>query len=339
MEYVKVKQVPKVSLSSSSLRLLLYANDKTAVLSAVLRYFDRVRERGCDVEAVKPEDLFPDGIDRDAYLSICEGILESVKMFWKVADRNASNRRKGLRTSRSAESGAVGSENPPPGRGEAEPDSRVFEAWSYRVLPADDGSASEDAAPHADTSAAGPSSSEYVTEDQPYADHAPSAGKSAAGQWSAAGDPYDGHTSAAELPPVDNKAKKQAKKLSKQQATQTASKQTQKKNVLPRSADARAAADAAFAVFWAAYPKKAAKPAAASVFHRLSPDDALFAALMAGLERQKRSMQWLAEDGRYIPYPATWLDQRRWEDEFVSSACVAELNHPVTDGKGGNPFR
>ena len=37
-------------------------------------------------------------------------------------------------------------------------------------------------------------------------------------------------------------------------------------------------------------------------------------AIMNGLEKWKGSDQWLKEDGQYIPYPATWLNKRRWED-------------------------
>lgn len=37
--------------------------------------------------------------------------------------------------------------------------------------------------------------------------------------------------------------------------------------------------------------------------------------MAAALERQKRSRDWTKEGGQFVPYPATWLNQRRWEDE------------------------
>jgi hypothetical protein len=38
-------------------------------------------------------------------------------------------------------------------------------------------------------------------------------------------------------------------------------------------------------------------------------------AVMMGLERWKKSDDWNRDGGRYIPMPATWLRQRRWEIE------------------------
>ena len=39
--------------------------------------------------------------------------------------------------------------------------------------------------------------------------------------------------------------------------------------------------------------------------------------LIAAIERQKQSQQWIKDDGQYIPNPATWLNQGRWEDEVT----------------------
>ena len=40
--------------------------------------------------------------------------------------------------------------------------------------------------------------------------------------------------------------------------------------------------------------------------------------LLDAVEAQKRSPQWTRDGGQFIPYPATWLNQRRWEDEHLS---------------------
>lgn len=70
--------------------------------------------------------------------------------------------------------------------------------------------------------------------------------------------------------------------------------------------------DAFFSEFWEAYPRKAGKGAAQKAFSKVKvPLDTLLTAL----EQQKRSDQWNRDGGQYIPYPATWLNQRRWEDE------------------------
>jgi hypothetical protein len=69
-----------------------------------------------------------------------------------------------------------------------------------------------------------------------------------------------------------------------------------------------------FDAFWSAYPRKAAKAAASKAFARLRADDALIALILAAVARQSASEQWRKDGGEFIPYPATWLNGRRWED-------------------------
>ncbi|MDE6762560.1 MAG: phage replisome organizer N-terminal domain-containing protein [Oscillospiraceae bacterium] len=69
-----------------------------------------------------------------------------------------------------------------------------------------------------------------------------------------------------------------------------------------------------FDEFWKAYPKKVAKAQAQKAWNKIKPDKALLTVIIGALERQKQSAQWLRDDGQYIPYPATWLNGRRWED-------------------------
>ena len=42
------------------------------------------------------------------------------------------------------------------------------------------------------------------------------------------------------------------------------------------------------------------------------------AAMLAAIEQQRASPQWAKDGGQYIPNPATWLRQGRWEDEPLS---------------------
>jgi len=70
-----------------------------------------------------------------------------------------------------------------------------------------------------------------------------------------------------------------------------------------------------FADFWKAYPNKKAKPKAEAAWRKLKPSAQTIAELMAGLERSKVSEQWQRDGGQFIPYPATWLNGRRWEDQ------------------------
>ena len=76
-----------------------------------------------------------------------------------------------------------------------------------------------------------------------------------------------------------------------------------------------------FQTFYKSYPKKKGKQAAERAFLKLKPDTDLFRQIMAALEAQKKSPDWQKEAGQYIPYPATWLKGRRWEDEI-------EVNQP-----------
>lgn len=70
-----------------------------------------------------------------------------------------------------------------------------------------------------------------------------------------------------------------------------------------------------FKEFWEAYPRKTAKPNALRAFEKLKPDRLLLEVMLAALSVQKQSAQWVRDGGQYIPHPATWLNQRRWEDE------------------------
>lgn len=71
--------------------------------------------------------------------------------------------------------------------------------------------------------------------------------------------------------------------------------------------------DDGFELFWKAYPKKVGKQAARKAFHRVK---APVESLLQAISEQKRSDQWSRDGGRYIPNPATWLNQGRWEDEL-----------------------
>lgn len=79
----------------------------------------------------------------------------------------------------------------------------------------------------------------------------------------------------------------------------------------------RKALESAFDAFWAVYPKKTGKEAARKAFKKI-PKSA-HPLLVPAVEAQKKSRQWMEENGRFIPNPATWLNQGRWEDEVQTS--------------------
>jgi hypothetical protein len=69
-----------------------------------------------------------------------------------------------------------------------------------------------------------------------------------------------------------------------------------------------------FDAFWSAYPKKRDKGKAEKAWNHLNPNEQLRTEIGAGLTRAKNDPQWLREAGRFIPYPATWLNAKGWLD-------------------------
>lgn len=70
-----------------------------------------------------------------------------------------------------------------------------------------------------------------------------------------------------------------------------------------------------FESFWKLYPNKKAKQDARKAWGKLKVDNELYTLIMKSLVRQTKSQDWLKENGKYVPYPATWLNGHRWEDE------------------------
>jgi hypothetical protein len=74
-----------------------------------------------------------------------------------------------------------------------------------------------------------------------------------------------------------------------------------------------------FDTFWNAYPKKIGKDKCKRWFKSHKVESDLLEQMLTALDTQKRSDQWTREDGRFIPYPYTWLNQGRWQDEIEQS--------------------
>lgn len=67
--------------------------------------------------------------------------------------------------------------------------------------------------------------------------------------------------------------------------------------------------------FWPAYPKKKAKDDALKAFLKRKPDRALLDLMLAAITWQRQTEDWVKEGGKFVPYPATWLNDGRWTDE------------------------
>lgn len=87
-----------------------------------------------------------------------------------------------------------------------------------------------------------------------------------------------------------------------------------------------------FEKFWKAYPRKQGKGAAEKAWIKAHINGS-FDSVLTALEGQKRSEQWKKDNGQFVPNPATWLNQRRWEDEIPGG------NHPDGTSSTNDIFR
>lgn len=63
--------------------------------------------------------------------------------------------------------------------------------------------------------------------------------------------------------------------------------------------------------FWPNYPRRVAKKDAEEAWFKLDPDHGLIGLILKALDWQRT----VHTDWEWWPYPATWLNGRRWEDE------------------------
>lgn len=68
--------------------------------------------------------------------------------------------------------------------------------------------------------------------------------------------------------------------------------------------------------FWTKHPKKRAKGDAEKAWKVIDPDDALTSKIVSALDVAAKCEQWTKDGGQFIPYPATWLRAKGWEDEY-----------------------
>ena len=69
-----------------------------------------------------------------------------------------------------------------------------------------------------------------------------------------------------------------------------------------------------FELFWNKYPRKVNKAEAIQAWNKaIIPS---IETILDAIEKQKGSDQWNAEGGKYIPYPSSWLNKERWNDEL-----------------------
>jgi hypothetical protein len=88
-----------------------------------------------------------------------------------------------------------------------------------------------------------------------------------------------------------------------------------------------------FSEFWSVYPKRVGKGEAARTWEK-KKCSGIKAEILSAVEKQRGFLE--REGGKYTPNPATWLNQRRWEDEPpVNGLVLAPKTHTMIEAAKG----
>lgn len=80
-----------------------------------------------------------------------------------------------------------------------------------------------------------------------------------------------------------------------------------------------------FETFWKAYPKKASKGQAEKTFNKVIKDKETLDLILADLEKRKDYENWQKQDGQFIPYPSTYLNNSGWLDEYYTEETAPRI--------------
>jgi hypothetical protein len=80
-----------------------------------------------------------------------------------------------------------------------------------------------------------------------------------------------------------------------------------------------------FDKFYAVYPKKKNKGQAEKAFFKINPNGELLTKMVSVIEKIKKTESWLKNNGQFIPYPATWLNAKGWEDEIIEEPSDTDI--------------
>ena len=75
--------------------------------------------------------------------------------------------------------------------------------------------------------------------------------------------------------------------------------------------------DKLFDLFWLNYPNKKGKAAAKKAWSKIKDPSKVIERMKVTLPLQSQSEAWTKNNGQFIPHPATYLNQGRWEDETI----------------------
>jgi hypothetical protein len=83
-----------------------------------------------------------------------------------------------------------------------------------------------------------------------------------------------------------------------------------------------------FDSFWEAYPRKKSRMTAQRAWAKLNGSRPATDVIISKIEALKKSEQWMKDGGKFIPYPATWLNSGGWDDEIVVMKTSGEKPGP-----------
>lgn len=89
--------------------------------------------------------------------------------------------------------------------------------------------------------------------------------------------------------------------------------------------------DSEFSKFWAEYPRKEKKDRAKRAFLKKRKAGVEFELILDGLKKHKQ--KWAQENTKlkYIPHPASWINDERWNDEIVISENESKPSYNIDE--------
>jgi len=86
-----------------------------------------------------------------------------------------------------------------------------------------------------------------------------------------------------------------------------------------------------FELFWKTYPKRTGKIKALEAWNKYNGARPPIEIIIRKVEELKKTDQWSRNNGQYIPNPATWINQGRWDDE-----CKIDIKESMPGWEGEN---
>lgn len=111
-------------------------------------------------------------------------------------------------------------------------------------------------------------------------------------------------------------------------SSNTIKQETKNKAIKKQNKELNELQEKQFDKFWQAYPKKVSKKQAQKSWKKINPSLELFEKILKALEMVKQTEQWKKDNGKFIPYPATWLNQERWTDEIKMMQNIKPVIEP-----------